>query len=72
MAERQGYRFEYLLPYYSGAFNAAVIIKGRLAAAGYVDAARDLAAYQEMLQEFMAAIRETYTLRRARESPKAG
>jgi hypothetical protein len=60
------FTFENLLPYYNGAYFASVAIKGRLAAAGQVDAAREVTAYQEMVTEFRDAIRETAKLRRAR------
>jgi hypothetical protein len=43
-----------------------VAIKGRLAAAGQVEAAREVTAYQEMVTEFREAIRETAKLREAR------
>ncbi len=58
--------FEYLIPYYNGAYFASVAIKGRLAAAGQVEAARQVTAYQEMVTEFRDAIRETAKLRKAR------
>jgi hypothetical protein len=60
--------FENLLPYYSGAYNASIAIKGRLAAAGQIEAAREVSAYQEMVVEFRKAIIETYKLRQAREA----
>jgi hypothetical protein len=60
------FQFENLLPYYNGAYYASVAIKGRLAAAGHVDAAREVSAYQEMVAEFREAIRETAKLRQAR------
>jgi hypothetical protein len=60
------FTFENLLPYYNGAYYASVAIKGRLAAAGHVDAAREVSAYQEMVAEFREAIRETAKLRQAR------
>ncbi len=41
-------------------------IKGRLAASGQVEAAREVTAYQEMVTEFREAIRETAKLRQAR------
>jgi len=59
-------KFENLLPYYNGAYYASVAIKGRLAAAGQVEAARLVTAYQEMVTEFREAIRETAKLRMAR------
>ncbi len=59
-------QFEYLIPYYNGAYFASVAIKGRLAAAGQVEAARQVTAYQEMVTEFREAIRETAKLRKAR------
>jgi hypothetical protein len=59
-------KFENLLPYYNGAYYASVAIKGRLAAAGQVEAARLVTAYQEMVTEFREAIRETAKLRKAR------
>jgi len=59
-------KFESLLPYYSGAYYASVAIKGRLAAAGQVEAARLVTAYQEMVTEFREAVRETAKLRKAR------
>jgi hypothetical protein len=59
-------KFENLLPYYNGAFYASVAIRGRLAAAGQVEAARLVTAYQEMVTEFREAIRETAKLRKAR------
>jgi len=52
-----------------------VAIKGRLAAAGQIEAAREVIAYQEMLVEFRKAIIETDRLRQARPStpsPSAG
>jgi hypothetical protein len=55
---------ENLLPYYNGAYYASVAIKGRLAAAGHLEAAREVTAYQEMVVEFREAIRETAKLRR--------
>jgi hypothetical protein len=58
-------KFENLLPYYNGAYYASVAIKGRLAAAGQVEAARLVTAYQEMVTEFREAIRETAKLRKA-------
>lgn len=60
------FKFEHLLPYYNGAFFASVAIKGRLAAVGEVQAAREVTAYQEMVVEFREAIRETHKLRQAR------
>jgi hypothetical protein len=54
------FKFENLLPYYY----ASVAIKGRLAAAGHAEAAREVTAYQEMVTEFRDAIRETAKLRR--------
>ncbi len=60
------FKFENLLPYYNGAYYASVAIKGRLAAAGHVEAAREVTAYQETVTEFREAIRETAKLRRAR------
>ncbi len=59
-------KFENLLPYYNGAYFASVAIKGRLAAAGQLEAARQVTAYQEMVTEFRDAIRETAKLRKAR------
>ena len=59
-------KFENLLPYYNGAYFASVAIKGRLAAAGQPEAAREVSAYQEMVTEFREAIRETAKLRQAR------
>ncbi len=59
-------QFEHLIPYYNGAYFASVAIKGRLAAAGQVEAARQVTAYQEMVTEFRDAIRETAKLRKAR------
>ena len=59
-------KFENLLPYYNGAFYASVAIRGRLAAAGQVEAARLVTAYQEMVTEFREAVRETAKLRKAR------
>jgi hypothetical protein len=59
-------KFENLLPYYNGAYFASVAIKGRLASAGQVEAARLVTAYQEMVTEFREAIRETAKLRKAR------
>jgi hypothetical protein len=60
------FRFENLLPYYNGAYYASVAIKGRLAAAGQIEAAREVTAYQEMVVEFRKAIIETHKLRQAR------
>ncbi len=60
--------FDFLEPYYRGAYFASVAIKGRLAALGHVDAAREVTAYQEMVQEFRAAINETDFLRREQQS----
>lgn len=60
------FKFEYLLPYYNGAYYASVAIKGRLAAAGQVEAAREVTAYQEMVIEFRDAIRKTQKLRAER------
>jgi hypothetical protein len=60
------FRFENLLPYYNGAYFASVAIKGRLAADGQLEAAREVTAYQEMVTEFREAIRETAKLRQAR------
>ena len=60
------FKFENLIPYYSGAYFASVAIKGRLAAAGQLEAARQVTAYQEMVTEFRDAIRETAKLRKAR------
>ncbi len=59
------FRFENLLPYYNGAYFASVAIKSRLAAAGQVEAARDVTAYQEMIIEFREAIQQTHKLRQA-------
>lgn len=59
------FRFENLLPYYNGAYYATVALKGRLAAAGQIEAAREVTAYQEMLVEFRRAIIETQRLRQA-------
>jgi hypothetical protein len=58
------FKFDNLLPYYNGAYYASVAIKGRLAAAGHLEAAREVTAYQEMVVEFREAIRETAKLRR--------
>ena len=41
-------------------------IKSRLAAAGQIEAVREVTAYQEMVTEFRDAIRETAKLRQAR------
>ncbi len=60
------FKFENLIPYYNGAYFASVAIKGRLAAAGQLEAARQVTAYQEMVTEFRDAIRETAKLRKAR------
>jgi hypothetical protein len=60
------FKFENLLPYYNGAYFASVAIKGRLAAAGQVEAAREVSAYQERVTEFRDAIRETAKLRQGR------
>jgi hypothetical protein len=60
--------FENLLPYYNGAYFATVALKGRLAAAGQVEAAREVTAYQDMLVEFRKAIIETHRLRQARQA----
>ncbi len=60
------FKFENLIPYYNGAYFASVAIKGRLAAAGQLEAARQVTAYQEMVMEFRDAIRETAKLRKAR------
>ncbi len=60
--------FENLLPYYTGAYYATVAIKGRLAAADQVEAAREVTAYQEMLVEFRDAIIQTQKLRQARQA----
>ena len=60
------FKFENLLPYYSGAYYATTVIKGRLAAQGHLEEARDLTAYQEMLVEFRNAIQETAKLRETR------
>lgn len=62
------FKFENLLPYYNGAYYASVAIKGRLAAAGQIEAAREVTAYQEMIVEFRNAIRETQKLRQGRGS----
>lgn len=59
-------KFESLLPYYNGAYFASVAMKGRLAAAGQVEAAREVTAYQEMVVEFRKAIIETNKLRQQR------
>ncbi len=59
-------KFENLLPYYDGAYFASVAIKGRLAAAGQVEAAREVSAYQQMVTEFREAIRKTAKLRQGR------
>ena len=61
-------KFENLLPYYNGAYYASVALKGRLAAAGQVEAAREVTAYQEMVVEFRKAIVETHKLRQRREN----
>ena len=60
------FKFENLIPYYNGAYFASVAIKGRLVAAGQLEAARQVTAYQEMVTEFRDAIRETAKLRKAR------
>ncbi len=60
------FKFENLLPYYNGAYFASVAIKGRLAAAGQAEAAREVTAYQEMVVEFRKAIIETNKLRQQR------
>lgn len=62
------FRFENLLPYYNGAYYATVAIRGRLAAAGQIEAASEVTAYQEMLVEFRKAIIETHRLRQGRQS----
>ena len=56
---------ENLLPYYTGAYYASVAIKARLAAAGQMDAAREVTAYQEMVLEFREAVRKTSKLRQS-------
>jgi hypothetical protein len=61
------FRFENLVPYYNGAYYATVAIKGRLATAGQLEAAREVTAYQEMLVEFREAVIETHKLRQARQ-----
>ena len=61
------FKFENLLPYYNGAYYASVAIKGRLAAAGQVEAAREVTAYQELVVEFRKAIVETFKLRQQRQ-----
>jgi len=61
------FRFENLLPYYNGAYYATVAMKGRLAAAGQIEAAREVTAYQEILVAFRNAIIETQRLRQARQ-----
>ena len=66
------FRFENLLPYYSGAYYASVAIKGRLAASGQIEAAREVTAYQEMVVEFRSAVIETYKLRQARQASSGG
>ncbi|HYM96728.1 MAG TPA: hypothetical protein VET26_05485 [Candidatus Sulfotelmatobacter sp.] len=63
------FKFENLLPYYSGAYYATTVIKGRLAAAGHLEEARELTAYQDMLLEFRNSIQETARLREARQEP---
>jgi hypothetical protein len=63
-------KFENLLPYYNGAFYASVAMKGRLAAAGQVEAAREVSEYQQMIVEFRDAIRETHKLRQQRQSAR--
>ncbi len=68
MPDRAPMPFDFLEPYYRGAYFASVAIKGRLAALGHVDAAREVTAYQEMVQEFRAAINETDFLRREQQS----
>ena len=68
MPDEEPFPFEFLAPYYRGAWFASVAIKGRLAAKGHVDAAREVTAYQEMLQEFRAAIDETARLRQERQA----
>ncbi len=67
MPDREPFPFEFLAPYYRGAYFASVAIKGRLAALGHLDAAREVAAYQEIVQEFRGAIAETDRLRRERQ-----
>lgn len=62
--------FEELAPYYRGAWYASVALKGRLAAAGHVEAAREITAYQEMLKEFRDAIQATDQLRKERAGRK--
>lgn len=66
------FRFENLLPYYDGAYFASVAIKGRLAATGQVEAAREVTAYQEMVVEFREAITKTQKLRQARQEADTG
>lgn len=61
------FRFENLVPYYNGAYYATVAIKGRLATAGQIEAAREVTAYQEMLVEFREAVMQTHKLRQARQ-----
>jgi hypothetical protein len=61
------FRFENLLPYYNGAYYATVAIRGRLAATGHIEAAREVTAYQEMIVEFREAIIQTQRLRQARQ-----
>jgi hypothetical protein len=56
-----------LVPYYNGAYYATVAIKGRLATAGQLEAAREVTAYQEMLVEFREAVMQTHKLRQARQ-----
>ena len=63
-------KFENLLPYYNGAFYASVAIKGRLAAAGQVEAAREVSAYQEMVRDVLEASRHTYRRRDERRHVK--
>jgi hypothetical protein len=56
-----------LVPYYNGAYYATVAIKGRLATAGQIEAAREVTAYQEMVVEFREAVMQTHKLRQARQ-----
>ena len=63
----KAFPFDNLLPYYRGAYYATVAIKSRLAATGQIEAAREVSAYQAMITEFEAAIKETYKLRHQRD-----
>lgn len=66
---RNAYTLENLVPYYRGVYFATVALKERLAARPREnrDAIREIGQYQQMVQRYSEALRETITMTRESE-----